>query len=136
MSTNRLAILLVDDEISARKSSRRRLQSAGYTVVDAGNYRDAVIAYQRYRAEIGLLLTAISLPGNNGYQLARTLLEITPDLKVIFMSGQTGAEVSKYYRLPSAEERVLNKPFEAVDLLERVRTAFESGQASSGATAG
>ena len=93
MSTRR-TILLVDDEISARKFTQRILQDAGYTVVDAGNYRDAVIACQRYRAEIGLLLTAITLPGNNGYELANALLEITPDLKVLFMSGQTGAEVS------------------------------------------
>ena len=63
----------------------------------------------------------VALPGKNGYELARTLLDTEPNLKVVFMSGHAGAELSRFYGMPVTDVHFLVKPFQAVDLLQRVK---------------
>lgn len=113
-------ILLVDDEVSDREYMCRILQDHGYTVLEAASYCDAVTTYQQHHDAIEMLLTVLSLPENNGYELAKTLLEVNPDLKVLFVSGFAGAEVCKYYGMPETDVHLLRKPFQAADLLQRM----------------
>ncbi|MBZ5626857.1 MAG: response regulator [Acidobacteriia bacterium] len=120
-------ILLVDDEVSVRESVRSALQGCGYTVWDAASYDDALRTYRQHHGEIDLLITDISLPGNNGYELAAWISEMRPNIKVIFVSGQAGRELCKFYYMPETDPRLLKKPFETDELLRRVRCALGSG---------
>jgi DNA-binding response OmpR family regulator len=104
----------------------RLLEEDGYTVLAAADYWQAVAAQQQYQGQINLLLTAIALPGNNGYELAKTLFQGDPNLKVLFASSPSGAEISRYYNMPVAGPHLLDKPVQAVDLLRRVETAIRS----------
>ncbi|HLK47038.1 MAG TPA: response regulator [Bryobacteraceae bacterium] len=119
-------ILIVEEEVPDRKSMREALEREGYTVLEAMNYWDALRAYQGHPDRIDMLLTAIALPGNNGYELARALLELNRNLKTLFVSGPTGAEVSRFYNMPVAGRHLLDKPVELADLTRRVNSVFRS----------
>ena len=120
-------ILLVDDEVSVRESVRAALQSGGYIVLEAACYDDALLTYQQHQGGIALLITDISLPGNNGYELAAQISAKQANIKVIFTSGQAGRELCKFYYMPENDPRLLKKPFETDELLRRVGSALGHG---------
>lgn len=122
----RRTILLVDDQKRDREAMRRALEEDGYTVLEASSYAEAVFVHAERKKEIHLLLTAIALPGNNGYELAKTVFQTDPNLKVLFVSGATGAEVSRFYNMPVVGPHLLEKPVQSEDLLYRVNNAIRS----------
>jgi len=99
----------------------------GYRVLEASDYRAAENVRQQHRGQVDLLLTAISLPGGNGYELARALVDVEPDLKVLFVSGEAGAMASQYQDSPWKELQTLTRPFEPADLLRRIKSILKSG---------
>ncbi|HLK68116.1 MAG TPA: response regulator [Bryobacteraceae bacterium] len=125
-------ILLVDDEASVRQVMRPALQSGGYTVLDAATYEDALRTSERYEGVIALMITDISLPGNNGYELAAQVLAARPQMKVIFTSGQAGRELCKFYNMAETDSRLLKKPFGTEELLRRVESMIGPGCAKKG----
>ena len=98
-----------------------------YRVLEAADYRAAENVRQQHRGQIDLLLTAISLPGGNGYELAKALVDVEPDLKVLFVSGEAGAMASQYQNSPWKELQLLARPFGPADLLRRVKSILKSG---------
>jgi two-component system cell cycle response regulator CpdR len=122
MSEKRATILVVDSDPSLRQSVRVALRTEGFRVLEAPDYRAAQNVGHQHRGQIDLLLTAISLPGGNGYELARALADVEPDLKVLFVSGEAGAMASQYQDSPWKELQTLTRPFEAADLLRRIKS--------------
>jgi len=114
-------ILVVDDETSDRERICNVLRRQDYLVLATGTYSGAVNMLARHPGEIGLLITDISLPEKNGCELYTNLLRAEPELQVLFVSGPTGAEVSKFYNLGIPERHFLVKPFDDQELLKRVR---------------
>jgi response regulator RpfG family c-di-GMP phosphodiesterase len=119
-------ILLVDDEGDERGRVRRILEEAGYGVIEASDYWGALKVYAQHTDKIDMLLTAIALPGNNGYELASAINANDPTVKVLFASGPTGAEVSRFYNMPVAGPHLLSKPVDPVDLIHRVNRVFHT----------
>lgn len=119
MSKSKKTILIIDDEVSIRKLIRDTL-SHNYWVLEAENYDEAVAIAEDRRGEIDMLLVDVSLPGKNGFQTAKALRNIDPNVKLLFMSGPVGAELTKYYGVPTTDVHFLPKPFSTAELLERV----------------
>jgi DNA-binding NtrC family response regulator len=120
-------ILLIDDEASQRTFMRRILEDAGYKVLEGGDYHEALDIHNLNQGRIDVLLTDISLPGRNGYELGKALLGMNPGLQVIFISGPAGAEMCRFYGMAITDVHFLEKPFDAASLLERVRRVLEAG---------
>jgi len=95
-------------------------------VLEAADHRGAENVQQQ-GGRINLLLTAISLPGSTGYELAKALVDVQPDLKVLFVSGEAGANASKYQDFPWTQLQTLTRPFEAAELLQRIISILKSG---------
>jgi DNA-binding NtrC family response regulator len=97
------------------------LCGSGYTVIQASDSRDALIQAEAHQGNIDLLLTDVVMPGGTGRSLARTLTELRPSLKVLYMSGYP-----EYGAAPGSvlEPGVpfLPKPFTRELLLEQVRS--------------
>ena len=75
-----------------------------------------------------LLLTDVVMPGLSGPNLAARLLQLNPDLRVLYMSGYTedaGAVHGNFW----AGVPLLQKPFTPAALAERVRLALDAGPA-------
>jgi two-component system cell cycle sensor histidine kinase/response regulator CckA len=120
-------ILLVDDEASQRRFMSRVLEDAGYNVLEGTDYDEALAIHRQYRGKIDVVLTDISLPGQNGYALVKALLDTDPGINAIFVSGPVGAEVCRYHGMATTDVHFLEKPFHAADLLRRVRLVLEFG---------
>ncbi len=120
-------ILLIDDEAPQRAFMHRVLEDAGYNVLEGVDPDEALVIRRQYRGKIDVLVTDISLPGRNGFVLARTLLDTDPGLNVIFISGLAGAEICRYYGMATTDVHFLEKPFSAAELLRRVRQVLEVG---------
>jgi two-component system, cell cycle sensor histidine kinase and response regulator CckA len=132
MSVRSKTILLVDDEASQREKLRRALRTAGYRVVVCADYGTAVAAFQQYPGVVDMLVTDLSLPGKNGYELAETLRDTQPKLKVLFTSAHAGAELGRFYGIATTDHRFLAKPFKPADLLERIRYLLERAEPKTG----
>jgi two-component system, cell cycle sensor histidine kinase and response regulator CckA len=120
-------ILIVDDESAQRDLMRRVLSLEGYAILEAADIQEALEVQQGHPGEIRLLLADLILPDGNAYRLAGSLREREPRLKVLFVSGQTGAELRKFFDAPFSDLHFLQKPFSSQELSLRVKAVLESG---------
>ena len=109
------------------------LGGGAFEVLEAADYHGALAVENEHRGEIGLALIDLVLPDGNGYQLAKTLLAREPDMRVLFVSGQTGAELRKFLDIAMPEVHFLQKPFQPAELLRRVQKVLESPDPFAGA---
>jgi two-component system cell cycle sensor histidine kinase/response regulator CckA len=118
-------VLVVDDEEIDSVLIRRSLERAGgFTVLEARSYDAAVSIFAEHAATIDLLIVDVSLPGQNGVDLARSFLRRRADLKVLFMSGWVGAELLRSHGIVESDRHFLAKPFRPAELLERVQSVL------------
>ena len=81
-------ILLVEDEVTFRRTVALWLRKLGYAVIEAGNGPEAVQIWEKERARIRLLITDFVMPaGMTGLALAERLRRDQPALPVIVASG-------------------------------------------------
>jgi DNA-binding response OmpR family regulator len=121
MRTEAGTILLVEDEAFVREVTGEVLRSAGYRVLTARNAEEAVKAHERQAGEVDLLLTDVVLPGEDGFRLARRLTEVSPELRVLFVTGY-GARMGWG---GADEPEWLAKPFSSEVLIGRVRQRLD-----------
>jgi two-component system, cell cycle sensor histidine kinase and response regulator CckA len=113
-------ILLVEDESGVRSFVKTALQRFGYHVIEAESAEAALILLEGYDAAVHLLLADLVLPGMDGAQLAKRVMSMRPDVRVLFMSGYARGAVSAVAGLdPSID--LLQKPFTAQTLLTKTR---------------
>ena len=98
---------------------RRLLRVAGFDVLSAGSGLEALEQYEHRGHSIDLLVTDVLMPGMTGTQLAERLKLVRPGLRVLYVSGYPGDELS---RQGLAEEGIelLRKPFTPTELNARV----------------
>ena len=108
-----MTILVIEDDSSVLSLVDRLLTAKGYTILTAHDPKDAAVVLAQYGKPPDLLLTDIILGGETGVEYARSLKEVHPPLKVIFMTGLA-------HRAPAALRTglgpVLHKPFGADEL--------------------
>jgi two-component system, cell cycle sensor histidine kinase and response regulator CckA len=118
-------ILLVEDEESVRTVTREVLEADGYFVLDAADAIDGIATYEEHAGEIDLLLSDVVMPGMNGRDMARKLIDKKPDLRVIFMSGYTDTPVLRE-AFADCNTVYLQKPFSVETLRTRIRQVLEA----------
>jgi signal transduction histidine kinase/ActR/RegA family two-component response regulator len=119
-------ILICEDEPSVRALSASFLRSAGYEVLEAGSGAEA-LQLAAARTDVSLLATDVVMPQMNGVQLARSLRQRLPELRVLYLSGYT-AEVLDYRTESGTKDELLTKPFTRAELLARVRNALDAAR--------
>jgi CheY-like chemotaxis protein len=103
-------VLLVEDEPSILRLTRKMLERHGYTVLSAGSPDEAIRLAGRHAGGIQLLLTDVVMPGMNGRDLAARLSVLIPGLRCLFMSGYTD-EVIQRHDVLQDDVTFLQKPF-------------------------
>ena len=105
----------------------RMLRDCGYDVVEAANGR---VALELLRAEpahhFDVVVTNSRLPGINGFEFVRTLLEEHPHLRVIHVSGHPESLDDERFHALEGVVTTLTKPFTSVTLSAAVEHALEA----------
>jgi len=121
-------ILLVEDEPDVRQLIGDLLRENGYTVLEAEHSGEAIEICQKYERPIQLLLTDVVMPQMSGPELAKLLLPMRPEIKVLFMSGYTDtAVVSQGWLAPGTA--FLQKPFTQEILVNKIREVLDNRSA-------
>lgn len=109
-------ILLAEDDDAMRSYLERALENAGYAVdsVDRGT---AALPFLE-RGGYDLLLSDIVMPEMDGIELAQRCNEISPETKVMFITGFAAVTLKASREQPHA--KVLSKPFHLRDLVLEV----------------
>jgi CheY-like chemotaxis protein len=121
-------ILLVEDEESLREMACRILTRGGYQVCSAITPAEAVRHAGDPEQHIDLLLTDVIMPEMLGNEVAALVRAARPSLPVLFMSGYTQQVLDTQGAL-DPDVDLLEKPFSAAILLNRVRQAIMTGGA-------
>jgi PAS domain S-box-containing protein len=121
--TGRETILLVDDEKSLRKLGKRVLTAAGYRVLEASDGAMALRVAAEEVGEIDLVLTDVEMPTLGGRGMVDELHELSPGIRVLFMSGYTDNEILRR-GIRTSETEFLQKPFTAESLCAAVRAVL------------
>lgn len=113
-------VLLVDDEPLSRAAARRVLRSLGCHVLEAdgaGQARTFVESEQ----QIDLLISDVNMPEMDGFELARRLRSIQPQLRTLYICGYPADTIEN---APAGAE-IVEKPFTYDDLAQRVKRVLE-----------
>jgi len=113
------SVLVIDDEAEVCGAAKEILEHEGYRVETATAGPEGVAIFRTDYQQIGILLLDLKMPGMDGREVYQELQQIQPDLKVVFTSGYSEAEVS-----PMTEESnhisFLPKPYSAESLIQQV----------------
>lgn len=116
-------VLLVEDEAAVRGLAKRVLTQRGYRVLEAADGAIALRLAAGHVGEIDLVLSDVDMPNLGGRGMVEELKELSPDMRVLFMSGYPKEEI---FPEPARARRTpyLQKPFTAEALCNEVRSAL------------
>jgi two-component system, cell cycle sensor histidine kinase and response regulator CckA len=117
-------VLVVEDDEGVRWMTRRILVDAGYQVAEAKDGR-AALELLAGAADVRVVLTDVVMPGMSGRELAERVVEMRPDVPVLFTSGYTDGEIVRRGLLqPGAA--FIQKPFSPDAIIRVVRERLDS----------
>lgn len=111
-------IIVVEDDPSVLEYIVDVLESSGYKVIKASDGESAIIKAKDLKEGLSLLITDIVLPGKNGFETAREIFKIFPEIRVIFMSGYPSNKINQIFEFENFD--FLQKPFTPSILLEKI----------------
>jgi two-component system NtrC family response regulator len=120
--SDKVKLLIVDDEIKFLESIARRLEMRGFDVTKAANGQEALDAARQ--ASYDLALLDLKMPGLNGQQVLELLRKEHKYLEVIILTGH-GSVDSAVECTKLGAFGYLPKPYELEKLLEVLKAAYE-----------
>ncbi len=116
-------ILVVEDDEAVLELVVETLSSHGYRVLHTTDPHAAATLMEEEEDKVDLLFSDVVMPGLYGPDLANRLCQLSPGLKVLYMSGYTRGSFKEHGRLPPDVD-LLEKPFTRERLHQAVRRAL------------
>lgn len=120
MAENKELVLLIEDEPQMRRFLRVTLQSHGYRLIEAAGGREGLVHATTRNPDVVLL--DLGLPDMDGLEVTKRLREWT-NTPIIVISARE-QEQDKIKALDLGADDYLTKPFNAGELLARMRVAL------------
>jgi CheY-like chemotaxis protein len=116
-------ILLVEDQAELRMLAKKILSQKGYRVLEAADGAIALRVAAAHVGEIDLVVTDVAMPNLGGRGLVEELRELSPSIRVLFMSGYPKEDV---FPAKGSGDPIpyLQKPFTGELLFSEVRAAL------------
>ncbi|MDW8799972.1 response regulator [Clostridium sp. A1-XYC3] len=111
-------ILVVDDDTEIRKVTGIYLENEGYEVIKAENGEQALSIIAE--TQIDLVLLDIMMPGMDGIETCMKIRE-NNIMPIIFLSAKS-EDLDKIQGLASGADDYITKPFNAMELMARVKS--------------
>ena len=124
-TTERIRVLIVDDEDRFRESLSKQLEMRGFEAFDASNGEDAIKIVRHDNPQVVILDQ--KMPGMDGIQTLKELKRIRPEVQIIMHTGHGSIEsarltgkhdVFSYLEKPSSIEEIVDTVTRAAE--ERV----------------
>lgn len=117
-------VLIVDDDVSIRRTLHTLLERAGYQVMLAQDGNEAVRLWRDHGGD--LVITDLHMPGKDGIQTIVELLSHSPGIRIIAMSG--GGQTKRLDLLGNATllgaVLTIEKPFTIDEMMNVVTRAL------------
>ena len=123
-------ILIMDDEEAILGFLKQRLMGEGFNVLTASDGKEGMNLFNDN--QVDLVITDILMPGQDGFKTIMELKKISPNIKIIAMSGG-GHGNPKYYldtARSSGAKYTIEKPFKTSELVEAVHELLKEEKAS------
>ncbi len=117
-------ILVVEDNHEVRKVTGRILRMQGYRVLEASNPNIAFSTCTQHEGPIHLVITGVVMLEMNGPELAKRLMPLYPEMKVLYMSGYVKNFIS-YQGILEEGIEYIQKPFTVIELAKKVREVLD-----------
>jgi PAS domain S-box-containing protein len=118
-------ILLTEDNEMVRTVTRELLKQGGYEVIEAGSPEQAIRKFEKHRGDICLVILDVIMPHMQGPQLSARLRETSPELPVLFITGQAKEGLDRH-RLADEHASFIQKPFQQSELLAAVESLLQA----------
>ncbi len=117
-------VLLAEDEKDLHKMLQDFLQSLGYSVIPACNGKEALELAENHKGRIHLLLTDVVMPGMNGFELAKQIRKLSPEIKILFMTGY--AKMTSTQKMMKTSDNFIHKPIVLHSLAVYIREVLDA----------
>jgi PAS domain S-box-containing protein len=124
-------VLVVEDEADVRRSTRKALESRGYSVLAAADGVEALRIAEHHAGTIHLLVSDVVMPGMRGREVGLLLGPARPEMRVLYLSGYADESVV-YQGEVEPGLAFLQKPFTPDALARRVREVLDAPPATFG----
>lgn len=119
----RETLLIVEDEEGVLELAARILSHAGYRVLTAADGAEALRICQQ-ESSLDLLLTDVIMPQMSAKELVSRVLEVIPEIQVLYMSGHMDELIAPQGVFDS-RHHFIPKPFSASELTRKVRDVLD-----------
>jgi len=112
-------ILVVEDNGPLRRLILRILEGCGYSVVEAASGEQGLERFREQASSLDLAIVDMVMPGLSGLDVAAEMERQRPGMNILYISGHASSVAMESIGRRSPD-RVLIKPFDAGDLIDRV----------------
>lgn len=118
-------ILLVEDQDMVRRMGERMIEHLGFEVLSAADGKAALELFQSHADRIACVITDLSLPEMDGWEILAAIREIDAEMPVILASGYDQSQAMNGRR-NDLLQAFLHKPYRQADLKAAIARALES----------
>ena len=121
-------VLVVEDVDEARSLLAQYLRELGYVVFDAPSGWDA-LKFAKDTPRVDFLVTDVVMPLMSGPELAESVMELFPDLRIVFTSGLPSYDLTHRRRF-EGRSSFIEKPFLFAALASSLRRLVPADDAT------
>ena len=131
MSSGKGVVLLVEDDLSIRRSLRATLSALGFETGEASTGEEALTRLRMVNYDA--VLMDLNMPGMGGVEACRRVRKEFPQMSIIVVTVRDREE-DKIEALDAGADDYVTKPFRIGELTARVRAAVRRSQAPPSAS--
>jgi two-component system cell cycle sensor histidine kinase/response regulator CckA len=121
--------LLIEDEDALRGLVARYLERLGFEVYAASSGEQALDEFSAASQSFDLVIADLTLPGLSGIDVARRMLELRPDQRILLCSGYP-FDPAVLDGVPANQITFLQKPFMPAMLADSLRSLIATADAA------
>jgi CheY-like chemotaxis protein/nitrogen-specific signal transduction histidine kinase len=115
-------ILLVEDDPLVREVMKTCLQKTGREVCTANDGEQGLRAFKRHARDLALVVSDVTMPKMNGFELFLAIRELDPGMQVILVTGDAQwTSEEALAKLGKERPLVIRKPFTLKSFTEVIR---------------
>lgn len=114
------SLLLVDDEKGITDILEEMLMNLGYTVKTSQNPQEALATFTASPSRFDLIITDMTMPHINGFELCAAIKKIRPDIPVILCTGHS-SQIDDDHIKGADIAAVVIKPVTTMEMAQTIR---------------